>query len=216
MEARDDEGRQIARKIHDTTLQDLVAALFQVDQLRAGLGDFGDDGERLQAALIDLRALITRALDDLRALSHLLHRPELDMLGLGPTMRSHVREVARRSGIRVSVEMPDDMPRLPGPVERALFRVVEEALTNVQRHSGSREARIVLERRAPSITLEVVDRGGGIRNAPPAPSAGTRPGVGLAELRVRLEEVGGALEILSGADGTTLRASVPDAPSDRR
>jgi signal transduction histidine kinase len=207
MKSQDDERRRIAREIHDTTLQDLVAARLQIDQLRSTVEPGAAD------RLDDMKATITRAQQDLRTLSYLLHPPMLDAFGLVAAIRWYARGFEARSGIRVSVQAIEAMPRLPEDVEMTLFRVVQEGLTNVYRHSGSDEARIVLVRQEQAVTIEIADRGRGIAD-PTCAQLGADVhalGVGIPGMRLRMQQIGGTLEIETGAGGATLRATAPTA-----
>jgi signal transduction histidine kinase len=207
MKTQDDERRRIAREIHDTTLQDLVAATLQIDQLRSPMAASGGAAEKLD----DVRTLITRSQRDLRTLSYLLHPPMLDTFGLSVAIQWYARGFAKRAGIPVSVRAPEGMARLSDEVETTLFRVVQEGLTNIYRHSGSDEARIVLEQQPQSVTLEIADRGRGIDGPTRAKSAtnDVALGVGIPGMRLRMQQIGGTLDIRTSARGTTLRATVP-------
>ena len=206
MKIQDDERQRIAREIHDSTLQDLAAAAMQIDLIRNGAASEPETG-----TLDDVRSLLLQSQQDLRTLSYVLHPPVLDELGLAMAIRWYARGFEQRSGIRVSVEAPPEMPRLSEEVERALFRVVPEALSNVHRHSGSSEARILLQQNLQSVVLEIADRGKGMGALRPAPggTGDVMLGVGIPGMRLRLQQIGGRMEISSSAAGTTLRAVVP-------
>jgi signal transduction histidine kinase len=159
-----------------------------------------------------------QAATELRTLSYLLHPPLLDEVGLVAALAWYVEGFARRSGLAIGLEAPDDLERLPTDIETPLYRVVQEALSNVHRHSGSKSARIVLSKRANAVWLRIQDRGKGmtgaiaggegvgIINGSVAPS---ELGVGIAGMRQRLRQIGGRLEIRSTAHGTTITAVVP-------
>jgi len=201
---QDEERRQIARELHDTTAQNLVAALLDIDRLTSRLAL--DDAS---AELIDeARKLIELSLQEIRTLSYLLHPPLLDELGLPSALRWFVRGFENRSGITIGLTMPDDMERLPPPVENALFRVVQEALTNIHRHSESTTAEIRLMRSSQEIVLEVADQGRGISMEDGSESDIASLGLGISGMRVRLRQLGGELKIRSGEQGTTVRATV--------
>jgi PAS domain S-box-containing protein len=204
MRSQDDERRRIAREIHDTTLQDLVGAMILMDQIRAGPSASSEE------TFDEIRDLITRSLQDLRTLSYLLHPTLLDAIGLPPAVKWYARGFEKRSGIRVTVQAPEGMPRLSEDVEIALFRVVQEGLANVYRHSGSDEARIVLEHNGQSVALEIIDRGKGIGSVLGAQAAtdDVTLGVGIPGMRLRLQQIGGTLEIDTSPRGTTVRATV--------
>jgi PAS domain S-box-containing protein len=205
---QDEERRRIARELHDSTAQNLVALAFNLDRLerRAPL----TEGVR-SAVIADSRALIERSLKELRTLSYLLHPPALDDAGLVPAIRSFIDGFSRRSGIKVDMKLPGRMARLPRDAESAIFRIVQEALANVHRHSGSATAAVRLSRSRERVVLEIVDRGAGIAVASDASAARMNSlGVGIPGMRARLRQLNGDLEIQSAAgQGTTIRAVVP-------
>ena len=204
MRSQDDERRRIAREIHDTTIQNLVAVKMQIDQVRDGV----IPGAVLAATALDeARDLLVQSLSELRTLSYLLHPPMLDELGLASAIRWYAQGFEKRSGIAVSVDAPETMCRLPADTETALFRVIQEGLANIHRHSGSREARVALTQHRERIELEIADKGRGMPN--PACSDGCYLGVGIPGMRVRIQQIGGRFELKSSGDGTTLRAVVP-------
>ena len=146
-----------------------------------------------------------------RTLSYLLHPPFLDENGLLSALRWYAKGFADRSGIAVDLDLPATFARLPQDVETALFRVVQEALINTHRHAQSATASIRLTAAADLLTLEIDDRG---RGMPPevlssVTTGGGAPGVGIAGMRERLEQLGGRLNIESSDRGTTIRATVP-------
>ena len=149
---------------------------------------------------------------DLRTISHLLHPPLLDEVGLSSALRSFLEGFTDRSKINVDFEIPDDFGRLPQDVETAVFRVVQECLTNVHRHSGSDVAKICLARSNGHVRVEVADQGKGI---PPEKKAAMNsagmPGVGIRGMRERLRQLGGTLQIASNGVGTVVIAELPVA-----
>jgi two-component system, NarL family, sensor kinase len=203
--AQDDERRRIARELHDTTVQDLVAAKLTIE--RASDNDRGsaDQHARLPNAI----RLLEKSLRDLRTLSYLMHPPMLDELGLVPAVRWYLKGFGERTGIPVMLETRPMATRVPAEIESALFRIVQEALTNVYRHSGSKIATVSLTCQGRKIVLEVKDRGKGM---PPAALHGNRwtlLGVGIPGMRARAEQFGGSLTIRSTKHGTHVRASFP-------
>ena len=204
---QDEERRRLARELHDTTAQSLAAVAMNLETVRR-LGSALD--APALCALEDAAGLVEECSREVRTLSYLLHPPLLDEVGLGSALRWYVDGYARRSGIEVSLDLPEDLGRLPTDVETALFRIVQECLTNVHRHSGGGEARIRLRAGPVDVVLEVQDDGGGIRDRD-----GMRPelpasvGVGIAGLRERVRQRGGAPDIVSGAGGTTVAARLP-------
>ena len=208
LKAQDDERRRIARELHDSTGQNLVVATFLASKLEKKLADRDDPTAK------DLDDILKQSIQDLRTMSYLLHPPLLDEAGLTAALRSYADGFGQRSAITIETDLPDDLGRLPADMEIVLFRVVQEALTNVARHSGGSSARIRLHREtlwgAPHIVVTVEDKGRGMSGAPAlANGRSRRAGVGLASMRERLYQVGGQLEIISTAAGTTIRAMVP-------
>ncbi len=208
---QDEERRRIARELHDSTAQNLVALAFNLDRLERRT----PVSEDVKSTIIaDSRALIDRSLKELRTLSYLLHPPVLDDAGLIPAIRSFIDGFSRRSGIKVEMKLPGRMARLPRDAESAIFRVVQEALANVHRHSGSATAAVRLSRSRQQVVLEIVDRGAGIAGmVKDSPAADVRSlGVGIPGMQARLRQLNGDLEIHSAAgQGTTIRAVVPVA-----
>ena len=203
LKLQDEERRRLARELHDSTSQLLVGLsvnLAVVNESAAALAP------RAQHALEESRTLADRCMREIRTASYLLHPPELDELGLRSGLALYVDGFTERSGIQVHLDVAPDLGRLPQEVETALFRIVQEALSNVHRHSDSGTAIIRLVRGASSVTLEVSDRGHGMR-------PGTPPGVGIASMRERAEQLGGWLEVVSLNGGATVKAVIPVSPS---
>ena len=208
MQLQDDERRRIARELHDSVGQTLAA-------LAMNLGLARNDLERLTKiteTLNDSENLVRLMSTEVRTISHLLHPPLLDEAGLSSALRWYVNGFAQRSGIKVDLDLPDDFRRLPGEMETAIFRVVQESLTNIHRHSDSPAAKIVLRQHKTEVLVEVSDHGKGI---PPEKleqmaSAGA-PGVGIRGMRERLRQLGGSLKIDSGQSGTVITVRLPTA-----
>jgi signal transduction histidine kinase len=207
--AQDEERRRIARELHDSTGQNLIAAGMLVGQMRQMLPDAGGPpGQQLDE-------MVQRSINELRTMSYLLHPPLLDEGGLRLALEHYLEGFSERSGVAVVLEQFPKLERVSSDIELVLFRVVQEALTNVARHSGSRTARIGLGRKVVRgrrcIVLSVEDTGRGLPVRRLALQRKTIPGngVGLASMRERLNQVDGWLELQSGAGGTTLTAVVP-------
>lgn len=198
IQAQDAERRRIAHDIHDTTVQDLFGVELQLSRLRKGKR--APDVER---TLEEMHGLIRKAYQDLRTASYLMHPATMNLLGLAGAIRDFAQGFEARSGLRVTVEIPRALSRLPEAVEITLFRVVQEGLTNVYRHAGSPDASVTLRQDGATIALEIADHGRGMD-----PAAGPA-GVGISGIRLRLEQIGGALELHSDGGRTTLRATVP-------
>jgi len=211
MKLQDEERRRIARELHDSVGQTLAALAMNLALVRS-------DVERLSkiaSALNDSENLVRDMSTEVRTISHLLHPPLLDEAGLSSAIRWYGDGFARRSGIKVEIDVPEDLQRLPSEMETAIFRVVQECLTNIHRHAGSPVARIRVRRRDDEVAVEVEDKGRGI---PPEKqdemaSTGT-PGVGIRGMRERIRQLGGTLEIDSSNKGTLVRLRLPvgDAP----
>jgi two-component system, NarL family, sensor kinase len=206
LRVQDEERRRIARDLHDTTTQNLVAALMHLDFVRQPPRRM----DHAAGALEEVRALIDRSVQELRTLSYLLHPPLLEELGLASALKWFIRGFEKRSGIAVDFISQGDGRRPRPDAEGALFRVVQEALTNVHRHSGSLTAEVRLIQDSRAIVLEIADRGSGIASDKWIDAAGSESlGVGISGMRIRLRQLGGTLDISSTASGTRIKARVP-------
>jgi PAS domain S-box-containing protein len=203
MHVQDEERRHIARELHDSIGQYLAA-------LGMGLGQLAKaNGANTAETLAECRHLLDQCVTETRTLSHLLHPPLLDEAGFASAATDYVEEFARRSGIETDISL--DLPyRLPADTEILLFRVLQESLTNILRHSGSRRAKIRVGIEGESVHLEIRDYGQGIPQEilERFTTSGNGVGVGLAGIRERLREVDGKLDISSSTDGTILRVSL--------
>ena len=208
LQLQDDERRRIARELHDSVGQMLAA-------LGMNLAVVGTEIERLTkiaSTVNDSAALVQELSKEVRTISHLLHPPLLDEAGLASALRWYVEGFAQRSKIEVGLEFPVDFGRLPRESETAIFRTVQECLTNIHRHSESPTATIRIAASDNHVRVEVEDRGKGI---PPEKqfemtSTGT-PGVGIRGMRERLRQLGGSLDIHSNGKGTLIVAQLPVA-----
>jgi PAS domain S-box-containing protein len=199
LQMQDDERRRIARELHDTAGQILVALNLNLvpveEELRkTNSGLVGQIGESLR--------LIEELSRDLRTMSHLLHPPLLDEAGLQSAVRWYVEGFAERSKIEVDLQLDPGLGRLPAELETAMFRTVQECLTNIHRHSGSSFASIVITGDTQHVTIEIRDQGKGM-------SMPIRAGVGIQGMRERVRQLGGHLEIESGSGGTRVTAVFP-------
>ena len=219
MRAQDEERRRIARDLHDSTGQNLIAATLIAGRIEQALP------QTARPAFRQLEEMLQQSISEIRTVSYLLHPPLLDEAGLALAVRNFVEGFGERSGIAVELELPPDMERLSPDAELALFRVVQEALTNVARHSGSPTAliRLARDRRAGRetavLTVEDAGRGmpdvGGTRGQVIGRNGPHGAGVGLASMRERLEQLGGRLEIHSAVGRTVIRATVPiESPAE--
>jgi len=198
--------------LHETTAQDLAALKMHLARLNRTASHLS---EAERGALTESISLAEQSIAGVRTLSYLLHPPFLDEAGLVAALRWYAAGFAERSGITVDLELPDTFERLPLDTETALFRIVQESLTNIHRHAGSETARIRLRRDAERLVLEIEDWGKGIPSASLAHimSGGGGSGVGISGMRERIEQLGGRLEIVSAGRGTTVRAALPLGPN---
>jgi signal transduction histidine kinase len=143
---------------------------------------------------------------EIRTMSHLLHPPLLEEMGLASAARWYVEGFTERSGINVDLDLPAQFDRLPQSTEVVLFRVLQESLANVHRHSGSKVARIQLTMNSEKAVLTIQDQGKGFRDRSEEP---TKVGVGIAGMRERVRELGGEFKIVSTPGGTTISATMP-------
>lgn len=194
--AEDAERRRIARELHDTTAQQLAVLKMNLSLLRKNMAN-------PPAQFDDCLAAADQAIQEIRNFTWLLHPPLLDELGLPRALTDYAAGFARRTGIETVVETGNFSGRLPDAMELALFRVVQESLTNILRHSGSKTAIIRLDRDESEVRLEIQDSGNGMN------VAAMKCGVGVTGMRERLRMVGGCLEIESDPEGTTVLATVP-------
>ena len=203
LRVQDEERRRIARELHDSLGQDLTAAKICLDMLV-------NEAKEPSPHLKEAQDLVNRSISDTRTLSHLLHPPLLDEAGFVSAARWYVEGFGQRSGISTRLQLPDHLHRLPRQVETALFRIMQEALTNVHRHSGSRTVQVGVTVDESRVTLTVRDYGMGVpREILDRFWKTGNVGVGLAGIRERVKELGGFMEIESTLDGTLLKATVP-------
>ncbi len=207
LKLQDEERRRIGRELHDGMAQTVLAVNLSLAQVRQSSPSLSEPAER---ALEKARALLQQMSREIRTLSYLLHPPLLDELGLVSALKEYVRGFSERSGIETQLVLPKHFSRLPQFVELALFRVVQESLANIQRHSGSGSATIRLREDPPAVTLEIIDYGHGMKlpsNGPSQPNV-VHLGVGIPGMRERIAQLGGRLVIESGPSGTTIRATI--------
>jgi signal transduction histidine kinase len=197
----------VARDLHDSTGQTLTALKISVVLLQRKLGDDNEIKEELS----QIERLAESALQEIRTTSYLLHPPLLDEAGFASAAKWYIEGFARRSGMSVRTDFGQEAERLPTTVEIALFRVLQESLTNVHRHAGTSEVDVNFRREPQTRILEIRDYGRGIpkrlmtRMGTPVRDSG----VGLAGMRERLNELSGDLEIERADPGTMVRAIVP-------
>lgn len=205
---QDDERRRIARELHDGLGQDLAAAKMMMDGIRGT--------KTLQAnqkAAMEASDTIDRAIQQVRSLSHLLHPPLLDEVGLLSALHWYLDGLSKRSGIKTSLDVqPPQFPRLTAELETAIFRIVQEALTNVYRHSGAQKAWVTLEQAGNHVLVKIRDDGKGIED----PVIELRPGsigIGLGGMSQRAKEFGGELRLVNVDPGTLVEVAIPSHSS---
>jgi signal transduction histidine kinase len=200
---QDAERRRIARELHDSLGQYLASLKINLNLL----SQFPQRGDLWQQS----QKLMTQCISEVRTLSHLLHPPMIEEAGLSCAARWFAEGFGERSGIQIAMHIPSDWARLPQPLEIALFRVLQEALTNVHRHSAASAVKVRLSQAEDQVSLEVQDNGKGMTPELLARfrETGTGVGVGLAGMRERIRELGGELEVQSESQGVCVRAAVP-------
>jgi signal transduction histidine kinase len=207
LQVQDEERRRIAREMHDSVGQ-LVAAISM------NLAAVSKQSDKLDAkgskAVAEIAVLVEEISTEIRTISHLLHPPLLDEAGLGSALRCYVDGFSERSKISVDLSIPSDFGRLPNDMEIAIFRIVQECLTNIHRHSGSATARLNMVAEDGQIVVRVQDKGKGIPLKRQRELNSTdRTGVGFRGMRDRVRQLGGSLEIQSDANGTVIIATLP-------
>lgn len=207
---QDSEHRRIARELHDSLGQYLVALKLNVDLLRQspGRADLWSQSDEL----------MERCIAEVRTLSYLLHPPTMDAVGIASAARWYIEGFALRSGLSLTLDAPDDPVRLPDAIELALFRVLQETLTNVHRHSGATEASVVIKRSSGHVILEVRDNGRGmdLEMLNRFRETGAGVGVGLMSMHERARELEGQIQLESTQTGTSVKVSIPVPPDCSR
>ena len=210
LQIQDQERRKMARDLHDTTGQELAVLVMSLRHLSESLDRPGLD---VRKALADAAELANKVNDEIRTFSYVLHPPLLDQLGLASALKWYVEGFSARSNIEVKLVIPENLNRFSPEKETALFRVVQEGLTNVLRHSGSKRAKIVVCTSADEVEVTVIDEGKGLSSTQVEQFAsGASPkgvGVGIAGLRERMHQLGGTVHICSQRVGTVLKAILP-------
>ncbi len=201
MAAQDEERRRVARELHDGIGQYLVAIKMACEVTLERLQ--GDERVGILAGSV---TLIDQCTAEVRTMSHLLHPPLLEEVGLGSAVPWYVDGFAERSGIKVDLKMPAELGRWPQPVELVVFRVLQEGLTNIHRHAEGTTAKIWLRVEEQRVVLTIEDDGVGFEAINGHPR---KAGVGIASMRERVRELGGELRVSTGATGTVIEAALP-------
>ena len=205
VQTQDDERRRIARELHDSAGQLLTALGLNLSSIT----ELARQNLPLDKPIEDCHALIQQLSKEIRTMSYLLHPPLLDENGLSEAIRWYVQGLMERSDLQIELGISQNFGRLPREMELSVFRIVQECLTNIHRHSDSKTATIRLSRRAEGVSLEIQDSGGGISVEKLAGIRAQRSGVGITGMRERVRHFGGALDIQSDATGTKILVELP-------
>ncbi len=208
LQLQDEERRRIARELHDSVGQLLVAISMNTAKIDSEKENLTPEAKKCVDENLDLTNQIGQ---EIRTISHLLHPPLLDEIGLGSAIKWYIEGFVKRSKIHVDLDIPADFDRLSADQEIAIFRTVQECLTNIHRHSGSQTAKIRIVRQDRLVHLEIRDEGKGIPAEKQLAVASGTSGVGLSGMRERLRQLGGSFEIRSNGNGTLVAAMLPIA-----
>jgi PAS domain S-box-containing protein len=213
LESQDIERRHIARELHDSAGQTLAALAMSLGILAQ---DVKNNPDRLAKGIENAEALVRDLNREIRTTSYLLHPPLLDDAGLPAALHSYVEGLRERSGLEVTLAIPEKFERLRVDIELVIFRIVQESLTNVHRHSGSKTAFVRLSREVDQIVVEIQDQGRGISRERVAEIQSQSAGVGISGMRERLRHFNGELLVESNATGTKILANLPLKSFSRR
>jgi PAS domain S-box-containing protein len=212
LQMQDEERRRLARELHDSVGQILSALGINLAIVQAQSYKLDSSGER---AVSENARLVQQVSSEIRTISHLLHPPLLELAGLASALRWYVDGFSERSKIKVDLKIPNDFDRLPEDAELAIFRIVQECLTNIHRHSGSPTAEIRIQPEGSSLIAEIIDHGKGISAVKQRELKESRNGgVGFNGMRERLRHLGGTLEIRSDGNGTAVIAILKSSTDD--
>jgi len=206
MESQDAERRHIARELHDSAGQTLVVLTLQLAQF---VEDATHDAPQLAKNASEIEEAVQQLIRELRTTSYLLHPPLLDESGISSALSWYVQGLAERSSLKIDLQISDNFGRLPSEMELLIFRLIQESLTNIHRHSGSETALIQLERKENSIHVKVEDHGSGMSPERLAEIQSQGTGVGIRGMRERVRHFHGDLVVESDGLGTKVCASLP-------
>ena len=205
VQTQDLERRRISRELHDSAGQILTALGLNL----ANIGELARQNLPVDTAVEDSHALVQQLSKEIRTVSYLLHPPLLDENGLSQAIHWYVQGLAERSDLKIELDVCQDFGRLPAEMELSVFRIVQESLTNIHRHSESKTATIRLSRGPEGVSLEIQDAGKGIPAEKLAGMRGQRSGVGITGMRERIRHFGGTMDIQSNDRGTKISVKLP-------
>ena len=205
MRARDEERRYVARELHDSAGQSLAVLAMEVDQLLQKASNSPD----LAADIERIRATVRHLHSEIRTTSYLLHPPLLDESGVQAAISWYAAGLTERTGLPIDLEIPDNLGRLPRDFELVLFRFIQEAVTNIHRHSGAKKAWITISRSEAEVTAEVRDDGTGMSPDRLAQIRSGGSGVGIRGMRERIRQFQGSMQIDSDTTGTKISVAIP-------
>ena len=211
LRTQDEERRRMARELHDHAGQSLAALNMNLSALQRATGQMD---HRIIRLAEESKQISSDLSTEIRTLSYLLHPPLLDESGISSALQWFVDGFSERSGIKVDLNLPEDLGRLPRELELVIFRVVQEGLTNVHRHSGSSSATIQLTRSDGAVHFEIRDRGKGIAPGRQREMKTAKAGVGVRGMEERVRQFHGTFEIRSDEDGTQVIVMLPVPDSD--
>jgi signal transduction histidine kinase len=215
LQAQDEERRRVARELHDSAGQYLSAIQMNISAVASELTNAS---ESVRALLDDTASLVERCTSEIRTISYLLHPPLLDELGLTSALSWYVEGFSKRSGIEITLDLPATAARFSPEVETAVFRVIQQSLANIHRHSGSKVAHIRLNNHDDRLEFEISDEGSGFPREVLSKftQSGQLPGVGISGMRERINSLHGTFDIASHAKGTTIAVKIPAQPHTNR
>lgn len=205
LRSQDEERRRIARELHDSVGQVVTALGMNLSVIAPQIEQDSEAARAMQES----RDLIGQLSKEMRTLSYLLHPPLLDETGLSDAIRWYIKGLSERSGLSIQLEVPEKFARLSNDLELAIFRIVQESLTNIHRHSESKTAKVVLSRKGDRVSLEIEDHGKGMPPEKLAKIRAQHSGVGISGMRERVRHLGGMLDIQSNGNGTTILVNFP-------
>ena len=205
LQTQDEERRRIARELHDSAGQIVTALGMKI----AGIAQHVASNPPFANAIQESQELVQDLSKEIRTMSYLLHPPLLDENGLSGALRWYVQGLTERNGLNVHLAISEDFGRLPSEMELTLFRIVQECLTNIHRHSGSNTARIRLSHDSENVFLEIQDEGKGLSPEKLARVRAQRAGVGITGMQERVRHFKGVMNIESNGHGTKVSCSLP-------